>query len=135
MTLPGGLTMLRALGCRPFALLWSGQTISRLGDSLYQIALAWWVLEKTGSAVIMGTVLICSFMPMLLFLLLGGAVVDRLPRLRVMLVSDLLRGVLVAGVAVLAASGALEVWHIFVASIVFGGVDAFFQPAYSATVP
>ncbi len=60
-------SLLRALGYRPFVLLWSGQTISRLGDNFYRIALAWWVLEKTGSATVMGTVLICSTVPMYLF--------------------------------------------------------------------
>jgi MFS family permease len=125
----------RSLNQRHFALLWSGQTISRLGDSLYRIALAWWVLEKTGSAAIMGTVMIFSTVPMLIFLLIGGVVVDRFNRARLMLASDLLRGMLVAVVAGLAASRHLEVWHIFVASTVFGFVDAFFQPAYTSIVP
>jgi len=62
------MTLFTSLTHRPFALLWSGQSISRLGDSLYRIALAWWVLEKTGSATAMGTVLIFSFTPVLLFL-------------------------------------------------------------------
>ena len=44
------MTLFSSLRHRPFALLWSGQTISRLGDSLYRVALAWWVLEQTGSA-------------------------------------------------------------------------------------
>ena len=66
------MNILRSLKHRPFALLWTGQTISRLGDSLYRIALAWWVLEKTGSAVAMGTVLVFSQIPLLLFLLIGG---------------------------------------------------------------
>ena len=42
--------LFRSLSHRPFALLWGGQTISRLGDSLCSIALAWWVLQQTGSA-------------------------------------------------------------------------------------
>jgi DHA3 family tetracycline resistance protein-like MFS transporter len=76
--------LVRSLGCRPFALLWTGQTVSRVGDSLYEIALAWWVLQHTGSPAAMATVLICAFTPMLLFLLVGGVAVDRLPRGRVM---------------------------------------------------
>ncbi len=120
---------------RPFALLWSGQTISRLGDSLYRIAMAWWVLQKTGSATEMGAVLIFSSVPMLIFLLVGGVASDRFPRLRVMLVSDLLSGAVVGVVALLAFTGWLEVWHIYIASILFGLVKAFFQPAYTATVP
>ena len=129
------MAIFRSLKHRFFALLWSGQTISRLGDSLYRIALAWWVLEKTGSAAIMGTVLIFSTVPMLIFLLIGGVVVDRFNRVRLMLASDLLRGIIVAIVAGLAASRQLEVWHIFLASAIFGIVNAFFQPAYISIVP
>src|SRR6266508_338136 len=129
------MTLFLSLKHRSFALLWSGQTISRLGDSLYRVALAWWVLEKTGSATAMGTVLICSMTPMLIFLLLGGVAVDRLPRLRLMIGSDLLRGIVAGAVAALAFAQLLEVWHIYVASVIFGFVDAFFEPAYVAAVP
>ena len=79
------MAFLRALRNRSFALLWGGQTLSRLGDSLYRIALSWWILEKTGSAAAMGALAVFSLVPMLLFLLVGGVVVDRLPRFRIML--------------------------------------------------
>ena len=129
------MNLFRSLSHRPFALLWGGQTTSRLGDSLYRIALAWWVLQETGSAAAMGAVLIFSSVPMLIFLLVGGVATDRLPRLRVMLVSDLLSGAIIALVALFAFTGWLEVWHVFIASILFGLVKAFFHPAYTATVP
>jgi len=129
------MTFLRALRHRPFALLWTGQTISRLGDSLYRIALAWWVLEETGSATAMSTVLVVSFLPMVLFLLVGGVVVDRLPRFRVLFASDVLNGLVVGAVAVLAATGRLEVWHVYIAGALFGLAEAFFYPAYAASVP
>lgn len=129
------MNVLRSLTHRPFALLWTGQTTSRLGDSLYRIALSWWVLEKTGSAVAMGTVLIFSQIPLLLFLLIGGVVVDRLPRIRIMFVSDLLSGLVITFVAVFSWLNLLEIWHIYVASIIFGFVEAFFFPAYQAVVP
>ena len=127
--------MLRALNNRRFAYLWSGQTISRLGDSLYRIALSWWVLEKTGSALAMGTVNIASMIPMLVFMLFGGVFVDRLPRPLVMFGSDLLRGVLVAVVALLAALDWLTLWEIVTVSALFGLVSAFFEPAYIAVFP
>jgi MFS family permease len=129
------LNLFSALTHHPFALLWSGQTTSRIGNSLYRIALAWWVLEKTGSAAAMGTVLIFSSVPMLVFLLVGGVVTDRTPRLRVMWLSDLLSGIVVAAVALLAAGGLLEVWHVYIASILFGLVSAFFNPAATAVIP
>jgi len=129
------ISLIGSLSYRPFALLWSGQTVSRLGDSLYRIALVWWVLQKTGSATVMGTVLIVSFIPLLLFLLFGGVAVDRVPRLWVMLSSDLLRGAVVVGVALLAYFQTLAIWHIYIVSILFGFLDAFFEPAYAAAVP
>lgn len=129
------MRLFSSLGRTDFALLFSGQTISRVGDHLYQVALAWWVLQKTGSAVQMGVVLIFTFAPMLLFLLIGGVAVDRYHRARVMLWSDIGRGAVVAVIAVLAYMGMLEVWHLYVGGVVFGVADAFFQPAFAAAVP
>jgi DHA3 family tetracycline resistance protein-like MFS transporter len=129
------MNVLQSLKHRSFALLWSGQTISRLGDNLYRIALAWWVLEKTGSAVAMGTVFVFSQIPMLLFLLVGGVVVDRLPRIRIMFIADLLCGLVVTFIAVFSWFDLLQIWHIYIASIVFGLVEAFFFPAYLAVIP
>lgn len=129
------MNVLRSLQHRPFALLWAGQTTSRLGDNLYRIALAWWVLEKTGSATAMGTVLVLSQIPMLLFLLVGGVIVDRFPRIRIMFIADILSGSVVTFVAVFSWLDLLEIWHIYLASIIFGLVQAFFFPAYQAVVP
>lgn len=129
------MTIFYALKYRPFALLWSGQALSRFGDSLYQVSLAWWVLEETGSAAAMGTVLILSMVPSLLLLLIGGALVDRWPRVQIMLLVDGLRGLLVGGLAGLAWSQRLELWHIYLASILFGMMSALFRPAYAALIP
>ena len=129
------MNVLRSLRHRPFALLWSGQTISRLGDSLYRIALAWWVLEKTGSATAMGTVLVFSQIPLLIFLLIGGIVVDRFPRLRIMFLSDMLCGLVVSFIAIFSWLNLLQIWHIYVGSLIFGFVEAFFFPAYQSVIP
>jgi MFS family permease len=129
------MNFLRALSHRPFALLWSGQTVSRLGDSLHRIALAWWVLEETGSATAMGTVLILTQIPLLLFILIGGIVVDRFPRIRIMFLADLISGAIVAFIAVFSWFNLLEIWHIYVASLLFGFMGAFFFPAYQSVIP
>src|SRR5262249_48922691 len=129
------MLIFRAFTNRSFALLWSGQTISRLGDSLYAIALAWWVLQKTGSATAMGIVLICAEVPMIVCLLFGGVAVDRFPRARLMLASDLLRGSLVFLIAFLAFLQWLDLWQICVMAALFGVVSAFFYPAYTALIP
>jgi MFS family permease len=129
------MNILRAFSHRPFALLWTGQTTSRLGDNLYRIALAWWVLEKTGSATAMGTVLIFSQVPLLIFILIGGIVVDRFPRIRIMFLSDILSGMVVTFVAIFSWLNLLQIWHIYIASLLFGFVEAFFFPAYQAAIP
>lgn len=129
------MTVFRSLKQRTFLTLWIGQTLSRVGDYVYEIALAWWVLQKTGSAQIMSLVLIFALTPSILFALLGGVAVDRFSRPRLMLTSDVLRGLVALVVALLAWANILEVWHVYLASLLFGFLDAFFQPAYAALVP
>jgi MFS family permease len=127
--------LVRSLHHTAFAWLLSGQTLSRIGDYLYQVVLAWWVLQETGSAVAMSSVLILSVAPLIIFGFLGGVAVDRYSRIHVMLLSDLLRGALVGIVAVMAFSDTLQVWHVYIISLLFGIVDSFFQPAFTALVP
>jgi DHA3 family tetracycline resistance protein-like MFS transporter len=129
------MSLFRALRNRSFALLWTGQTISRVGDFVYEIALAWWVLEKTGSPETMSLVLVFSITPSVLFLLIGGLAVDRMPRVLLMLASDAGRAGVALFVCALSYSGQLQVWHVYIASLFFGFVMAFFQPAYAAVVP
>jgi len=83
----------------------------------------------------MGTVLVLTQIPLLIFLLIGGVVVDRFPRLRIMFLSDLLSGLVVTFIAVFSWLNYLQIWHIYVASLVFGFVEAFFFPAYQSVVP
>src|SRR5260370_42446977 len=108
------MPLFQSLKHRSFALLWSGQALSRLGDNVYRVALAWWVLEKTGSATVMGTVFVLSYAPMLIFALIGGIIVDRFSRVSVMLVADVLRGLVLVAVSILAFEQRLELWHVFV---------------------
>src|SRR5260370_34809292 len=62
----------RALFFPAFALLWTGQTVSSLGDGVFTTALAWEILIKTGSASAMSLVVIARYIPMILFFLIGG---------------------------------------------------------------
>ncbi len=126
---------LRALRRRDFRLLWTGQTISRIGDFAYEIIIAWWVLLETGSAAIMSTVLIASFLPIAIFTVVGGVLVDRQPRARVMVAADMARAVLVLGMAYLAWTDQFNLWAVYALGITIGSIDAFFQPAAFALVP
>ncbi len=135
MTPPPSKNVFSALRYRPFALLWAGQTLSRLGDTIYTVALAWWVLGETGSAETMSYVLLANVAPAVALGLFGGVIVDRLPRLRVMLAADVARTAINLAFAAGAASGELALWEVYLLSAAAGCCQAFFQPAYVAIVP
>ena len=125
----------RALGSKPFALVWMGQTISSLGDGVTLTALAWQVLVLTGSGTAMGMVLVAQSLPRVLFLLLGGVMADRVSRRIVLLWSDAIRGVAIGAVAVLGWLNLLALWHLVVLAAIFGLASAFFYPAYQSIPP
>lgn len=124
-----------ALRHRDFALLWSGQSVSLIGDGVYTVALALETLRVDDRPLALALVLAARLFPTVLLLLAGGVIVDRIPRRLAMLVSDSTRGVVVAVVAVLIAFGNPEIWELVVMSVIFGAADALFFPAVTAVVP
>jgi MFS family permease len=131
----GLVDALGALGERQFRLLWAGQTFSNLGSALVPIALAFAVLDLTGSATDLGLVLLASRLPQVLLVLAGGVVGDRLPRRRVMLASDLTRCATQATTALLLASGTARLWQLLALQAAHGSAAAFFDPAATGLVP
>lgn len=127
--------MFSVLRVRDFRLLWLGQTISLLGDGLVVVAIGLYVTRLTGHPSDVGLVLTAYAAPLVLLVLLGGVLADRLPRQRVMVVSDTVRAVLHAVLAVLIVTGAVRIWHMVVIGALFGSAEAFFRPAYTGLVP
>ncbi|MGH2462558.1 MAG: MFS transporter [Candidatus Limnocylindria bacterium] len=132
---PGAARILRPLAGRDFRLLFSGETISLLGDQFHFVALAWLVLQLTGSGLAVGTVLMVAGIPRAIFILVGGAFADRASPRGVMLASNALRAAFVGVLAILVLSGSAELWQLYVLAAGFGIVDAFFWPALSTMVP
>jgi len=120
---------------RNFLLLWLGQLVSQMGDRVHSIALMWWVLEKTGSAALMGTVLIFATVPTVALGAFAGGYVDRWDRKAVIAGMDFVRGAAVLVVAFLAIRGTLEVWQILLATGFSSAASVFFGPAVQATIP
>ena len=119
---------------REFRLLIGGQLLSTVGDRIVIVALALYVTQ-IGTPTDVGLVLGAATVPMVAFLLIGGVWADRLPRHRVMLVSDLVRAALHGLLAALIFTGAVEVWHIIVIEALFGAAEAFFRPALTGLTP
>ncbi|HTS73010.1 MAG TPA: MFS transporter [Gaiellaceae bacterium] len=120
---------------RDFRLLFAGRTVSALGNSFANIALAFAVLDLTGSKADLGLVLAARVLPMVVFMLVGGIWADRLPRSRVMVFSNLVSAATQAVVAALLFSGTAEVWQLVVLAALNGTAGAFFFPASSGIVP
>jgi MFS family permease len=118
-----------------FRLLWLGRTTSSIGDALIPVALAFAVIDETGSATDLGLVMAAYTLARVVLILVGGVWADRLPRRLVMLTADLVRAVSQGLLAFLLISGSAEIWHLAVAGAVSGGAQAFFGPASTALVP
>lgn len=118
-----------------FFLLWQGQLVSTLGDSIYEIALTFWILYETGSPGLMGALLATSLLPKVLISPFAGVIVDRTDRRKMILLMDFIRGVCILFVGIVAIFGFLEIWMAFVAGIILGGCAAFFNPAVTSTIP
>lgn len=129
------LNLLSILRFRNFTLLWSGQVVSQLGDSLFSIAIMWLVLQLTGSALAMGMLPILAMLPRIALQLLGGVWVDRYDRRVLMMASDVIRGAVMLALAFLVATSQIQLFHIYILQVIFGVVGAFFSPAVSALMP
>ena len=127
--------LLRPFAVRDFRLLFSGETISVIGDQFHFVALAWLTLQLTGSGLALGSVLMVAAIPRGVFMLLGGALSDRFSPRSLMLGSNVIRAVLVGIIAALVLTGRAELWQLFVMAGLFGVVDALFYPAIGAILP
>ncbi len=130
-----GNPMLHVMRVRDFRLLWIGQGTSLLGDQFGMIAFPWLVLQLTGDPLALGAVMALMAIPRALFMLVGGAVTDRLSSRAVMLASDAIRLVTTLAVALLALNGQIQMWMIYAMALISGTVSGFFMPASGAIMP
>jgi MFS family permease len=134
----GGLSrinLLAPLRDRDFRRLWSGMTISLVGDGAFLVALAWEVYALSNAPTALSLVSIAMTVPTIVLLLVGGAVSDRFDRRRVMIAADGVRALAVGLMALLAATGSLNLWEVGGLVALYGAGTAFFSPAFDAVVP
>jgi len=129
------LRILQPLRSKDFARWTAGASISLLGDGIFLVALAWQVYDLWSAPAAFAIVGAVWTLPNVAFLLLGGVISDRLDRRKVMIAADVLRAVAIGAIGVLSATGAIELWHVFVGIGFMGVGDAFFNPASTAIVP
>ncbi len=120
---------------REFRLLFAGRTVSLVGGAIALVALAFAVLDLTGSKTDLGLILAAREIPLIVFLLAGGIWADRLPRNVVMVGANVVSALAQAAAAALLVTGRAEVWHLAALAAVNGGSSAFFFPASAGIVP
>jgi MFS family permease len=121
-------------GMRGFTLLWFGQVISLIGSAMTWFAFTIWAWEETGKASALATIGFFAFLPSVLFSPVAGAFVDRWNRKLVMLLSDLAAALGTLVILLVYTFGDLQLWHIYLVSVLAGFFTAFQYPAYAAAV-
>ncbi|MFJ2597489.1 MFS transporter [Streptomyces erythrochromogenes] len=114
---------------RNYTLLTGAAVVTNLGSHGALIASAFAVLEAGGSGGDVGLVAAARTLPLVLFLLVGGAVADRLPRHRVMVAANALNCISQAVFAVLVLTGDPQLWQMMLLTALCGTGTAFFNPA------
>ena len=119
----------------PFRRVWLATTISRLGDGVIVLTLPLLAKALTNTPSAVAGVAVAEALPWLVLGLLGGALVDRMDRRRVMLLADAFRMILMGITAVAVVGGWLTLPMIYVAAFLLGTGEAFFDSASQAILP
>jgi MFS family permease len=120
---------------RDFRALYVAHVVSVVGDGLVGVALAFAVLDLTGSPSALGLVLTARLVPTVVFYLAGGVWGDRVPRHRLMVGSNLVRFASQAAMGVLLIGGHASLTLLVALSAVHGAATAFYRPASSGILP
>ncbi|GHJ41197.1 enterobactin transporter EntS [Streptomyces sp. TS71-3] len=120
---------------RSFRLVFATQAISMIGTQLTSVAASLQVYELTGSSVQVGLMSLVLGLSLLVGLVLGGVLADRADRRRVVLTTRAVTAVVIAGLALNAASPHPHVWFVFVAAVLAGGISGLGGPALMAATP
>ncbi len=125
--------MFTILRRRNFALLWSGQLISRIGDWVLFLALPYYTYQLTGSVLATGAMYLASTLPGVLLGSVAGVFVDRWSRKRTMIVMDMSRVILL--LLLLAVRSRDWIWLVYLVNMLASTCSLFFTPAKNALLP
>ncbi|MCM3439828.1 MFS transporter [Metabacillus halosaccharovorans] len=118
-----------------FLILFSGQTISNLGNQIYLIALPWLVYELTHSSFDMGTISAIMALPDLLFALIFGTIIDRYNRKRILWIASFIQLVIVLIIPLLFFTDMLEIYHIYITGFLYSTATLIFITCYRSCIP
>jgi len=117
----------------PFFAIWAGQIFSLISSRVLEFALVWWLTEQTGSATVLSMETLVAVVPQVVLGPIVGAYVDRLNRRVVMILADSFIALFALWLAYLFWIDGLQIWHIFVATVLRTIGGTFHWPAMQAT--
>ena len=123
-----------ALKIRNYRYFATGSFISNIGTWLQRVAQDWLVLALTGSAGALGITTGLQFLPILLFSPFAGVLADRYSKRLVLTCTQTMMGITAAVLGVLAITGTVQLWHVYVLTFLFGIGTAVDTPARQAFV-
>ncbi|MDR7417349.1 MAG: MFS transporter [Armatimonadota bacterium] len=124
-----------ALRHRKFVIFWIGLLISHTGTWIQIVGQGWLVYDMTNTPVWLGLTNLAFAVPMIVLPLFGGAVADRVNRLRLMRGLQAVAAAAALVLTLVTYLGVVQAWHLAAFSLVQGLVLAFDGPARHATVP
>lgn len=126
----------RSLANANYRLYAAGGVVSNTGTWMQRVAQDWLVLQLTGnSGTAIGVTTGLQFLPFLLFAPVAGLVADRMPKRRLLQLTNLAMAVPAALLGVLTVTGAVQIWQVYVLAFMLGTAAAFDAPARQSFVP
>ena len=123
-----------ALQVLNYRIYFGSQIVATTGLWMQRIAQDWMISQLTGSAAAVGITVACQFLPVLFFGMFGGVVADRLPKRRVLMVTQSVAASMAALLGVLAITGVVQAWHVFAIAVMLGFVTVVDNPTRQAFV-
>lgn len=120
--------MSRAFHSRNYRVFWIGQLVSLTGSWMQDVAQSWLVLQLTDSPLALGTMITLRFLPSMVLSLFAGVFADRIPKRRLLLLTQIVMLLQAAAMAVLTSLGLIQMSHIYALTLVRGLADAFDMP-------
>lgn len=124
-----------ALRYRNFSLLWSGSIVSNVGSWMQNVAVGWLLLQMTNSPLWLGLLGLAFAVPMIVLPLVGGAVSDRLNRVKLLYVTQSAAMIIAFILAALTWTGHIAAWQLLAATFVGACFLAFDNPTRQALTP
>jgi MFS family permease len=118
-----------------YRLFWLGQLVTNVGSWMQVVATGWLIVQLTNSPANLGFNGAFQALPIVIFSMIGGVIADRVDRYRLMVVTGIAQTIPDVILAVLVATGTVQVWHIFLYSLVWGSIKGLNFPARQAFVP